>query len=359
MPQDTPSSTDPENDATLVHLVDAFIEDRLSEEEKCALEERLLNDEQAMDYCADRIGFHADMQQLLEPIRVEVIQKRHFVFERKHGLPRFVLRESQVTQVGNPSTGTTIEIPPQRVDSKDFKKRILIIGALTLTLILALVCYLVWNNQKNSASTTAPHLVLRNADFESTSLAEDEDAFSYMLIDWQDLFMTTRAGICDISRFSEGKITAPSGTNVAMLKPKSYLTQRLRMSDDTPLRVSPGLHIRVRGKVMAEDTSEPASLRLALRVVQSIIPEMVQYEPKHVMIPLEGQNWMNFEADFILPDDPEDMALTPSDVMVESKVGQEFNINGEPLTLSIDNRTKTTIFLDDLSIEILCDKTNH
>lgn len=356
MNQDLPSTPDPETDATLVHLVDGFIDDRLDEDEKRQLEERLLSDEKAMEYCADRIGFHADMQTLLQPIRVEVIQKRHFVFEQRHGLPRFAVRESQVTQIGTPGSDKFIEIPPDIVNVESCKKRAIAIGSLACLAVALTVSILLWNSNKDESSAvpeTASDLTLRNPSFESTDLTHDDDAYSYILLDWQDLFMSRRAGICEIERYSDGKLQAPTGKNVAILKPKSYLTQRLRLSDDKPLLVSPGLHLRVKGKISVQNTNNPVPLRLALRVVQSIIPEMVQYEPQFVSIPAKGETWQEFQADFILPTDPADLVLKPSDVMVESKADQEINVEGEPLTLSIDNRTEATFYLDDLSIEII------
>lgn len=357
MNPDLPSNPEPQVDAELAHLVDGFIDDRLSDDERRQLEERLLKDEHAMEYCADRISFHADMQELLHPIRVEVIQKRHFVFERKNGLPRFAVRESQVTQIGTPGSDTFIEIPPDIVQAEDTRKKAFMVGAIVLTLIATIIALLIhYNSSNNDGSAAHATLALRNPSFESTDLSNDEDAYSYILNDWQDHFITTRAGICEIGRYSQGKISAPAGKNVAMLKPRSYLTQRLRSTDDSPLLVQPGLHIQIKGQMYGEATKkieEPQNLRLALRVVQSIIPEMVQYEPQFIEIPVKKEGWQTFVADFHLPANIKDLTLKPSDVMEKTKANEEFNINGKPLNLSIDNRSQTTIYLDDLSIEVV------
>lgn len=346
-------------DEELSMLVDGFLDGNLSEAQRDALEKRLLSDERDQAYYADRVRFHAELQEVMQPIRVEVLQKRHLVFERKQGLPRFMARMSQVVRIGNPVSGSFLELPPDLIELSTLRRRLWIIGGALSILVLGLVALAVWQ-AKRAAAVDPVILALKNEGFEQVDLIDDEDALSYTILNWQDFFLSRDVSTCDLARFSQGRYTAHSGNNVAQLRPQGYLTQILRYSDGSPLLAQKGLHIRVRGWALIEgDNKREVPLRIDLRVVQEVKPEMRQYEPSHAEARLGGKGWQEFCVDLSLPTDS--LVMIPSDVEPGDTIRALLDVSGKVLNLSIHNRQTLppVIYLDDLSIEIVSEESTE
>ncbi|MCP5537500.1 MAG: hypothetical protein H7A51_14865 [Akkermansiaceae bacterium] len=341
----------PAADPDLVSLVDAYLEDHLDADRKRELEQRLENESAVRDYFVDRLRLHAELHEILQPALVEIVQKRHILLDYKRGLPSVSARQTHVIRIGDRLTRKFIELPP---DAGGYKIHPLFYVTVGLGLMAVLLsAFFIFRGQRTQPvpPPKPPTLVFRNPGFEAVDLADDDDAFTFTLPDWQDYFLSQDTGTCDLSRFSDGKYQAHSGNNVAVIKWRGYVTQRLKYSDGSDLLARKGLHLRVRGWVLAGDVEHEFPLRFALRVVKNIKPEMLQYEPCYQILKLKGSAWKKFQVDLVLP--AEGLVLSPSDADPGVRDRPPLDITGHPLTLTADNRGGGVFFLDDLSVEIV------
>lgn len=336
-------------DTAFVELVDKWIDGSLDAAESETLEKRLLRDPEARDFCAQRMRFHSDLQNSLTPMRVEVVQKKHMVLEKSGGLFKFFSRESQVARIGNPSSGKFIELPPL-LDHTVFKRRALWAAVVGLLIISLLVFALFQKKQPTTVSIPlAPTLELRNSGFEETDLTANENSSSFGILHWQDHFRSIICSTVDLSRESQQKYQAHSGNNVVRFDKGGYLTQRLELSNGQAFLAKPGLKLRLTGWALLPDSESPQQLFFALRVVKDVQPHMRQYEPCVTEIKLTPRSWKQFSVDLTIPHDS--LEFKPAWVDQVKDLDKVADINGDPLTLSIDNRSKALIYLDDLSIE--------
>ncbi|NWK55017.1 hypothetical protein HW115_05315 [Verrucomicrobiaceae bacterium N1E253] len=337
----------------LITLVDGMLDGQLSEAETAQLEQWLLADVQAQRYCADRLRFHAEIQEVVTPVRVEVLEKRHMVFQRVRGLPRFVSRVGRVVRIGNAATGKMLEIPPDLLEASILRKRLLWAAGI-IVLLLALLLYGLLR-EMNAGSDLhvmdAPVLLVKNQDFEQTSLADDDDALSYTLLGWQDHFLSRDTKLCDLERFSDGRYQAKSGDHVALIQPKGYLTQLLMMSDGKALTAEKGMRMRLEGWALV-DGERPVPLRAALRFVKNIKPEMKQYELWHQNIMIQTGGWQRLTVELQLPEDS--LEFFPSDVDPGQTRGAKLDVTGKAVTFTLENRKGSSeVFVDDLSIHLV------
>ncbi len=344
---------DSTNDPELVSLVSLYIDGQISEEEKTKLEQMLMNNDAAQDYFATQLRMDAEISEHMQPIKVEMTQKRHLVFERKGGIPKIVARESHVTRIGNPDTGEFLELPPGLEDASVTRKRITMIVIGLLALVGALIAILIWQANRPAPITPPATLELRNAGFEETDLSLDESSTNYSVPSWQEFFRSAKARtVAPLkSSSSDTPKEAHSGNNVGHLSPGSFITQRLLYSDNTPLLARKGLHLRVHGWAYVPKQDESHKLRMAIRYVKNIHPEMLQYEPCKTIVTTQSGAWQKFQVDLILPSDS--LLLKPSDFEKGVSAGAQVDLDGKAINLSIDNRDRASIFLDDLSIEII------
>lgn len=341
-------------DAALVELVDKWIDGELTAAESAELEQRLLSDPVARDFCSQRMRFHSDLQNSLTPMRVEVEQKKHMVVERRGGMFKVFSRESQVTRIGNPVSGKFVEFPPL-LDLQVFKRRILWAAVAGVVLISALLFALFHKQEPATVSVLPPAVLqIRNAGFEKTDLSENENSSSFGILHWQDHFRSSYSRTVDLQRESQQKYSAHSGRNVAMLQRTGFLTQRLERSDGQPVIARSGLRLKVSGWALVPDTDQPQPLLFALRVVKDVQPYMRQYEPCLAEKMLIARTWQPFSVELSVPHGS--LLLKPAWVDQVKDEDNVKDITGEPLTLSIDNRSGTVIYLDDLTIEQLDDE---
>ncbi len=348
-------------DKELVALVDGFLDGSLSGEEKERLERRLENDESAQAYCADRIRFHADLQEMMQPLRVEMMEKKHVVFERKWGIPHLKTRVSQMIRIGEPGSKHEIVLPDNLIDPKTARRRLFVVVCVFAVVLMGVVTYLVRQNaskssQVASASTDSkslPTLVLKNAGFEHTDLSRSKNGLSYTLLDWQDHFSSEDARLSELEYTTKGKYTAHSGKNVAYLEKGGFLTQRLFMSDGPPLTAQKGLSVRIRGWMMVPNSpsNHRSQLRFSLRVIVGVKPEKVQYEPVFAYASVHASTWVPFQVDLTLPTDS--LIKKVSDYSPGLPEAPDLDLTGYDLSLSIDSQTEPLLFLDDLSVELL------
>jgi len=346
----------------LVALVSAYIDGHITEEEKEKLEQHLQTSEAAQDYCAAQLRLEAELTEHMQPLKVEMTQKRHLVFERKHGIPKITARESHITRIGNPNSDKFLELPPGLEEASVTRKRISFIVVALFLIVGALSALLIWQANRPEPNLGQPPalLELRNAGFEETDLSLGSKSFNYSIPSWQEFFRSNKTLTVSPLKASpdDGYPQEPhSGNNVAKVAAGSYLTQRLLYSDNKPLLAKKGLHLRIHGWAYVHPQTAPHKLRFAIRHVKNIHPAMLQYEPATAIIDTQSGKWRKFQVDLILPNDS--LLLDPSDIGIDKSENEKIDITSKALNLSIDNRDKSDIFLDDLSIEILDEKTKN
>lgn len=345
----------------LVALVSAFIDGNITTEEKEKLERYLIQSEAAQDYCAAQIRFEAELTEHMQPLKVEMTQKRHLVFERKHGIPRITARESHVTRIGNPNSDTFLELPPGLEDASVTRKRITFIIVALFLLVGALTALLIWQANRPELIVSQPpaRLELRNAGFEETDLSLGSESFNYSIPSWHEFFQSYKALTISPLKAKPDDSYPPnahSGNNVAKIASGSYITQRLLYTDNKPLLAKQGLHLRVHGWAYVHPQDTSGKLRFAIRHVKNIHPAMLQYEPAKKIIDLQAGEWRKFQVDLKLP---KGSLLDPSDIGRNKTGHEKIDITGKALNLSIDNRYQSDVFLDDLSIEIIKQSTKN
>lgn len=340
-----------DDDDDLPKIFGDFVDQRISPGDLARLEDRLRNDPQAREYCADRLQFEADLREAVDPPTLEWLETRRLILGGKGDRSSWEIQRSQSIRYGR--TGESSASPPAR--RKKWAGWSYAIG-----LLLAGIMTGLWflkpkqpevNGSVNPVSEKAPTLSLRNGDFEATDLSLNASGSTYSLIDWQDFFQTKAASLQEIGRTSQGAIFAPSGRNVARMQHFSYLTQRLRFNDGNPLIAHPGLRIAVSGQAYA-DGPAPHIIYGALRFVASQHPDMIQYEAANSQLTIEPGEWRMFRLELVLN---EDLRREPSDAEPGRVQRPILNVEGRELTLSLDSRGNdaSIILVDDLRIELL------
>lgn len=325
----------PESDE-VAELFALFLDQRLDETGHQRLETLLREDPTARERCARRLLFEADLKNALDPDEVEWLETRRVTMGRRDGRPAMEILRSQELRVG----------PRSRTSGSPLRKRQGIIAASAGVCALLIAAAVVIPKFRHSA--TVP--VLQNAGFETTDLSLNPTGDTTALIEWQDYFTTDRADLCEIARMTEGRIFAKSGRNVARLKSGGHLTQRLRDERGTPITAQPNARYVLTGWVYAEGKEVPHLLRVALRVVASGRPAMIQYEAvnRTLEIPVKP-GWQPFRFDLNLG---ENLDREPSDITTTQRPA--LDLKGREMTLSIDSRgaTGSLFYLDDVSLEV-------
>ena len=169
---------------------------------------------------------------------------------------------------------------------------------------------------------------------------------------WQDHFLSKNARICRVDKLLPGK-TAADGNNAALLYPGSYLTQRLLDSANAPVLARKGMKLRIRGKAMLMDRSgDPRRITVSMRVVVGIRPEMLQYQPFREDVLVDKHEWVPFE---VIAELPKDSLVFGVGYMDKIEKARKMDLEGKPLTVSVDNRSKGAVMVDALEIELVED----
>lgn len=323
-------------DEELQRLVAGFLDHSLDPEGQARLESRLREDTSARQYCASRIHFDAELQEVLAPQEpLEWSETRRVV---KSGPFSWELRREQSLRFG-PSS-------PERRSMLHRRS-----GWWLAAVLVPVSAAGIWTAFR--PSPISPKLVLRNPSFESSDLTFSSSAESTSLLEWQDYFRASNASLVEISPFTGGKILARAGRNVVRFKGATYITQRLTKSDGSPFLARPGEKVSLKGWMHVEPERVPAKFDVGLRFVASGWPEMSQYYIARVEVPLEKAGWQEFS---VVVEIPADLKTTKGS---SSKTGLTaplpmLNLEGRQVTLSIDNfDPETTLLLDDLVIEVM------
>lgn len=326
-------------------LVDKMIDDRLLGDERDRLESLLESDSEALSYSAERVHFHAELEESMTPVRVELTQKRHVVFEKKGGLASVSRAMTNVVKIENPKHGKSVELPPNLTSQAKFLSYSL--GALCLMALVALIFLFTREPVRESAPQLPPKLVFRNASFEALEINEKSPPHIFTILEWQDYFQTVKAKVCDVTRVTDGKRSAKDGRYAVTMK-RGYLTQRLTYNDGTPFKARKGLKLRISGWAMLETADKPCTLSIATRVVASAYPSMRQVEPSVEEIIVDSTEWQKFSVELSLPSDSLIMRPNVTGAGLENDL---MDITGLNLAISIDNKTSVEVFLDAMSIE--------
>lgn len=342
----TPSHNDAP-DAEIADLISRHLDQRLDETGRARLEKRIQEEPAVREYCAKRLRFEASLQEALRPQKLEWLETRRVVVNQEGSEPEWEIQRTQTVRYGSPekSQSNLITLKPSKRSGRGW-----LLAVLGLLLLAAALWYYFHSrNLSAKESTIGPRpssLVLRNPGFETTDLALSPRGTSHSLLDWQDYFPTPKSDLCEINRVSEGKIFAKSGRNVARLLSGSYLTQRLRREDGSPLLAKPGLKIVLSGWAYAQG-KPPHGMRSALRFVASSRPDQIQYEACRAEIKLQPEGWQAFRIELTLPEN-----LTfPAYYIENVPNAPKLDLLGRELTLSIDSSCAQSLLLDDLKIE--------
>ncbi len=329
----------------LCDLVDKMIDDRLLGDERDRLESLLESDALALSYCAERVRFHAELEESMTPVRVEFTQKRHVILEKKGGLASVSRALTNVVKIESPKHGRAVELPPNLTSQAKLLSYGL--GVLCLMGLTALIVLFTRDPGVDKAAKLQPELVFRNASFEALEINKKSQPYIYTILEWQDYFQTENAKVCDVERVTDGKRSAKDG-QYAVTMHRGFLTQRLTYDDGTPFKASKGLKLRISGWAMLETTVKPCRLSIATRVVASAYPSMRQVEPSVKEVVVESTEWQQFSVELSLPSDS--LVLRPN----ITKSGLEndlMDITGLNLAISIDNKSSVDVFLDAMRIE--------
>ncbi|MFD0894302.1 hypothetical protein KBB96_09825 [Luteolibacter ambystomatis] len=314
-----------EPDVELVGLVARLRDRQLDAEGKRRLEERLRDEPQAREYCADCLLFDADMREVLQPqSRLEWSETRKVILGKDED---WEVQRNQSVRYGR----KRLEGPAGPVRWRWW-------WLVLIVAVVGLAGLLPW--LRHRAPVAAPvaaisPLELQNSGFEATDLTFAADGVNSALVDWQDYFTTSGASLAEIGRVSEGRIFSKSGRNVARLRDYAYLTQRLRRKDGSALLARPGLTVVVRGWAYVAGGPPPYGLKGALRFVATSKPGMIQYEVARDQIVLEKGGWQVFRLKMTLP---EDLVVAYSDIDPGLPSPPKLDVNGRELTLSLDSR---------------------
>lgn len=331
-------------DAELADLVSKYLDNRLDATQRARLETRVQEDPAAMDYLAQRLCFEATLRQSINPQRMEVIESRRMIMEPgTDGEPEWSVAQQRSVRIGRTDEALTLDAPPAR-------RRLGWLLAAGVLLISLTTAWFLWPRPK--PLPPPPSIVLQNADFEATDLSLSPQGFTSALVEWQDVFFCPDAELVEVSRHSNGRIYAKSGKNAALLKnitqwnKAGYLTQQLRREDGSLVRVRDGLTLRLSGWAWVDHA--PQSLNVALRVIVSGRPAIIQYEPCKASVAIGASGWQRFTLDLSIQGD---LMREPiwMDPFIDSK--PKLDLNGRELFLSIDSQASEPILLDDLKIE--------
>ncbi|BCU77918.1 hypothetical protein [Luteolibacter sp. LG18] len=328
-------SDDGPPDAELERLVSRFLDQSLTEEERDRLEHRLRTEPEAERYCARAIRFDATLQEAIDPGKLEWEETRRVVFDPRPGAPMWSVQRQQTVRYGG-AERAGLPGPERRAR---WKWIVAALAAAGLATAGAVFYY---------QSRTSVY-ALRNAGFESMDLTQSPTAISRSVLYWQDFFATPGTEVCEIGRHSKGRLYAKSGRNVIRMQDNAFLNQIILDQHGKALKAVPGLRVIVTGW---SQVSDPAAhtLRGSLRFVASGYPVMIQYEAAVATTPLPQGGWSPFRIELTVP---ENLLRGPSDLSDRrSPAPPSIDLNGKDLTLSLDNRSGTPIYLDDLAIEV-------
>ena len=143
--------------AELRDLVDKMIDDRLLADERDRLQSLLEVDSEVLNYSAERVHFHAEIEESMTPVRVELTQKRHVVFEKKGALASVSRAMTNVVKIENPKHGKALEFPPNLTS----QARVIsfAVGALCMIGVIALIVLLTREPSSKLAGKLPPKLV--------------------------------------------------------------------------------------------------------------------------------------------------------------------------------------------------------
>lgn len=333
----TPSEDDPP-DAELERLVSRFLDRSLTEEERDRLEHRLRTEPAAERYCARAIRFDATLQEAIDPGGLEWEETRRVTFNPRAGAPLWSVQRQQTVRYGGRSG-------VQGLPGPEGKRRRWpwIAGGIALLAAATLggVFY-----YKSRTSVYA----LRNGDFEATDLTQSPTGVSLAVLYWQDYFTTPGTAVHEIGRQSKGRIYAKSGRNVVRVQDNAFLNQLILDQHGKPLKAVPGLRVILTGWSYTPDAI-PHTLRGSLRYVASAYPVMIQYEAALATAKLPEGGWSLFKIELTVP---ENLQHGPSDRSDrKAPVPPAIDLTGKDLTLSLDNRSTSYLYLDDLKIEVI------
>lgn len=323
-------------DHELAELVDRLIDERIEGEDLERLKEMLRNDPAALDYCADRMRWSSELGSALDGFEIEVTEARRMVLRDRGGSRELVRNEGRRWRK---------RLPPASLPPRAPGRPIRWFFILMTTGLLALVAVIAWRNRE-------PGIVLRNADFEQADLSDSLEPFNTSVLDWEDFFPADAVGTCNLERFTAGGITARSGDNAVRLT-GGGLMQRLKMSDGSPVRVARGLRIRVEAWVHLAEGVPFGEMRFALRVVDSTFPRMRQFEPAQDFARVDSPGWQRVRADLWITE--RDLIMAHTQAFPPDTPENPIKLEGRSLALTIENRSKTEFFLDDVSARIVPD----
>ena len=327
-------------------LVDKMIDDRLLADERDRLEAMLESDLEALSYCAERVHFHAELEESMTPVRVELTQKRHLVFEKKGGLASVSRAMTNVVKIVNPKHGNAVELPPNLTTHTKFLSYGF--GAVCLITLIALVFHISRPSVSDVVPKLPPKLVFSNASFEDLEINEKSPPFIFTILEWQDYFQTSKAKVCDVVRVTDGERSAKDGRYAVIMEGSGFLTQRLSYDDGSALKARKGLKLRVSGWAMLKTTGKPCTLAVATRVVTSAYPSMRQVEPSVERVLVDSTEWQRFSVDLTLPSDSLVMRQNILRGGLENDVMDITDLN---LAISIDNKSRAEVFIDAMKIE--------
>ncbi|MFD0893918.1 hypothetical protein KBB96_10885 [Luteolibacter ambystomatis] len=329
-----PSEDDPP-DAELERLVSRFLDRSLTEEERDRLEHRLRTEPAAERYCARAIRFDATLQEAIDPGGLEWEETRRVTFNPRAGAPMWSVQRQQTVRYGGSGTG----LPgPERQ-----RRRWPWIAGGLLLLAAAVTGGVIYYQSRTSV------YALRNGDFEATDLTQSPTGVSLAVLHWQDYFNTPGTGVSEVGRQTKGRIYAKSGRNVVRIQDRAFLNQLILDQYGKTLKAVPGLRVTVSGWSYTPDAN-PHALRGSLRFVASAYPVMIQYEAADGTANLPNGGWSAFKIELTVPENLHREASDRSDK--KAPAPPAIDLTGKDLTLSLDNRSASYLYLDDLKIEV-------
>ncbi|MCH1510432.1 MAG: hypothetical protein L7T84_14585 [Akkermansiaceae bacterium] len=122
-------------DPELIYLVDGIIDGTLSIPEQRQLENRLKEEPEAAEYCAQRLTFDSELSECLNPVRLELTDNRQLIIERHGKSQKMLVTHTKGAQIGSNGREGFLGLPQQPISPGGIRLLYLWLALIPLMLV--------------------------------------------------------------------------------------------------------------------------------------------------------------------------------------------------------------------------------